>query len=61
LPLLPSGAADLLDSPGDAGQAARAALAQDLKGVYAGAGELSDRLSRRYFALIEPDVHALAT
>ena len=25
------------------------------------AGELSDRLSRRYFALIESDAHALAT
>ena len=27
----------------------------------ASAGELSDRLSRRYFALIESDAHALAT
>ena len=26
-----------------------------------GAGELSDRLSRRYFALIDADTHALAT
>jgi hypothetical protein len=26
-----------------------------------GAGELSDRLSRRYFALIDADAHSLAT
>ena len=30
-------------------------------GWRASAGELSDRLSRRYFALIESDAHALAT
>ncbi len=32
-----------------------------LRGLVASAGELSDRLSRRYFALIESDAHALAT
>jgi uncharacterized alpha-E superfamily protein len=61
LPLLPAGSAELLDAPGDAGNAARAALADDLRGLAAGAGELSERLSRRYFALIESDAHALAT
>jgi hypothetical protein len=32
-----------------------------LIGLANGAGDLSDRLSRRYFALIESDAHALAT
>jgi uncharacterized alpha-E superfamily protein len=48
VPLLPQGSAELLDATGEAGDAARA-------------GELSDRVSRRYFALIEADAHALAT
>ena len=61
LPLLPAGSAELLDAPGDAGDAARGALADDLRGLAASAGELSDRLSRRYFALVESDAHALAT
>jgi len=61
LPLLPAGSAELLDAGDAAGRAARAALAQELAAVAAGAGELSDRLSRRYFALIESDAHALAT
>ena len=61
LPLLPAGSAELLDAAGDAGSAARGALADDLRGLVASAGELSDRLSRRYFALVESDAHALAT
>ena len=61
LPLLPAGSAELLDAAGDAGNAARGALADELRGLAASAGELSDRLSRRYFALIESDAHALAT
>jgi len=61
LPLLPAGTAELLDANDAPGRAARAALAQELAEVAAGASELSDRLSRRYFALIESDAHALAT
>ncbi len=61
MPLLPAGSAELLDASGAAGDAARAALADELRGLAAAAGELSDRLSRRYFALIESDAHALAT
>jgi uncharacterized circularly permuted ATP-grasp superfamily protein/uncharacterized alpha-E superfamily protein len=60
LPLLPAGSAERLDAGDAAGRAARAALAQQLAEVAAGAGELSDRLSRRYFALIDSDAHALA-
>ena len=61
LPLLPAGTAELLDSHDPAGSAARAALAQQLGELAAGASALSDRLSRRYFALIDSDAHALAT
>ena len=61
LPLLPAGTAERLDANDAPGRAARAALAQELAAVAAGASELSDRLSRRYFALIESDAHALAT
>ena len=61
VPLLPNGSAELLDAPGELGDAARAGLANELIGLANGAGELSDRLSRRYFALIESDAHALAT
>jgi len=61
MPLLPAGSAELLDAAGDAGNVARSALADDLHGLAASAGELSDRMSRRYFALIESDAHALAT
>ena len=56
-----AGSAEQLDAAGAAGQAARAALAEELRGLSASAGELSDRLSRRYFAHIESDAHALAT
>ena len=55
------GSAELLDAAGDAGQAARGALADELRRLNASAGDLSDRMSRRYFALIESDAHALAT
>jgi uncharacterized circularly permuted ATP-grasp superfamily protein/uncharacterized alpha-E superfamily protein len=61
MPLLPAGAAELLDAPGAAGDEMRAELARELAQVGAGAGELSDRLSRRYFVLIDSDAHALAT
>jgi uncharacterized circularly permuted ATP-grasp superfamily protein/uncharacterized alpha-E superfamily protein len=61
VPLLPSGTAELLDAPGAVGGVARTELAAGLAGLAGRAGELSDRLSRRYFALIESDAHALAT
>ena len=61
VPLLPAGSAQLLDAAGEAGADARTALAQELGDLSARAAELSDRLSRRYFALIESDAHALAT
>jgi uncharacterized circularly permuted ATP-grasp superfamily protein/uncharacterized alpha-E superfamily protein len=61
MPLLPAGTPELLDAASQAGDAARAGLAQELQTLAAGAGQLSDRLSRRYFALIESDAQALAT
>ena len=61
VPLLPQGAAELLDAEGEAGDAARADLAAELATLATRSGELSDRLSRRYFALIEADAQALAT
>jgi uncharacterized circularly permuted ATP-grasp superfamily protein/uncharacterized alpha-E superfamily protein len=61
VPLLPSGSAELLDAPASLGERARAELAAELAELAARTGELSDRLSRRYFALIETDSHALAT
>jgi uncharacterized circularly permuted ATP-grasp superfamily protein/uncharacterized alpha-E superfamily protein len=61
IPLLPSGSAELLDAPATLGDHARADLAAELAELAARTGELSDRLSRRYFALIETDSHALAT
>jgi hypothetical protein len=45
----------------DAGCEARESLAAQIASLGASAGELSDRLSRRYFALIDSDAHALAT
>ena len=50
-----------LDSGDAAGQEARAALARQIAELTEGASALSDRLSRRYFALIDSDSHALAT
>jgi uncharacterized alpha-E superfamily protein len=61
VPLLPQGSAELLDGAGEASDAARADLAAELSALAARTGDLSDRLSRRYFALIESDAHALAT
>jgi uncharacterized circularly permuted ATP-grasp superfamily protein/uncharacterized alpha-E superfamily protein len=61
LPLLPQGSADLLDALGEAGEEARAGLATELTELAARSGDLSDRLSRRYFALIDTDAQALAT
>jgi uncharacterized alpha-E superfamily protein len=61
VPLLPQGSAELLDAQGEEGDAARAGLAEQLDDLSARSAELSDRLSRRYFALIESDAQALAT
>jgi len=64
VPEVPSMPAELtlqLDVAGVGGDAARVRLAADLAEFSRRAGELSDRLSRRYFALIESDAHALAT
>jgi uncharacterized alpha-E superfamily protein len=61
VPLLPQGAAELLDAPGAAGDETRAGLADELQELVTGAAQLSDRISRRYFALIESDAQALAT
>lgn len=61
VPLLPAGAAELLDAPGPEGQEARGELAAELAELGARAAGLSDRLSHRYFALIDSDAHALAT
>jgi uncharacterized alpha-E superfamily protein len=61
VPLLPQGSAELLDAAGEEGDAARAGLAAELAALSAQSAELSDRVSRRYFALIESDSRALAT
>jgi uncharacterized alpha-E superfamily protein len=61
MPLMPAGCAELLDAAGPEGEETRAALAEELRELATAGGELSDRLSRRYFALIESDAHALAT
>jgi uncharacterized alpha-E superfamily protein len=61
VPLLPQGSAELLDAQDEAGNQAREDLAGELAALAARTGELSDRLSRRYFALIDSDAHALAT
>lgn len=61
VPLLPQGAAELLDAPDASGEESRAELASSLQALLDGAGELSDRISRRYFALIDADTQALAS
>jgi uncharacterized alpha-E superfamily protein len=61
VPLVPSDTAELLDAGGAPGRDARAQLAEELTALARRAGELSDRMSHRYFALIESDAHALAT
>ncbi len=61
LPLLPQGSAALLDAADAPGMEMRAALAAELDALAAACSDLSDRLSRRYFALIESDAHTLAT
>jgi uncharacterized alpha-E superfamily protein len=61
VPMLPQGAAALLDAAGEAGGETRANLAAALLELSAATGQLSDRISRRYFALIESDAQALAT
>jgi uncharacterized alpha-E superfamily protein len=61
VPLLPQGSAELLDAQGEHGDAARAGLAEQLDVLSTRSAELSDRVSRRYFALIESDAQAIAT
>jgi len=61
IPSLPADSAGLLDTANEAGREARDALAQELADLSASAAELSDRLSRRYFVLVESDAHAVAT
>jgi uncharacterized circularly permuted ATP-grasp superfamily protein/uncharacterized alpha-E superfamily protein len=61
VPSLPQGAAERLDAAGVVGDEARAELAAALQEMLAGAAELSDGISRRYFALIDSDARALAT
>ena len=61
MPLLPAGTPELLDAAGEAGNGARAALAQELRALGNSAGDLSNRLSHRYFAHIESDAQAVAT
>jgi len=61
VPLLPQGAAEILDTAGAAGDELRAELSNALLGLAAGAADLSDRISRRHFALIDADSRSLAT
>ena len=61
VPSLPQGAAELLDTAGECGEETRAELSAALLRLSAGAASLSDRISHRYFALIEADAQALAT
>jgi hypothetical protein len=61
VPLLPQGAAERLDAAGATGEEARSELASALLEMLNGASELSDRISRRYFALIDADSQALAS
>jgi uncharacterized circularly permuted ATP-grasp superfamily protein/uncharacterized alpha-E superfamily protein len=60
LPRLPEEDAGMLDVY-EGGRAARAALASQLATLVADSAALSDRMSRRYFTLIESDAHALST
>ena len=61
VPQLPADIMEFLDVQSEQGGAARAALAEKLEALSAQSGELSDRVSRRYFALIESDAQAIAT
>jgi hypothetical protein len=61
VPVLGPDSADSLDAAGDAGEAARAALAGQLQALLGSASELSDRISHRYFSLVEIGAHALAS
>ncbi len=61
VPLLPADIAGKLDAAGDEGEETRATIADELLRISASAAGLSDRISRRYFALIESDAQALAT
>ncbi len=61
VPLLPADIAGKLDAAGEEGEETRATIADELLRISASAAGLSDRISRRYFALIESDAQALAT
>jgi uncharacterized alpha-E superfamily protein len=61
VPMLPQGAAEPLDTAGVAGEQWRSELSATLLEFSTATGQLSDRISRRYFALIESDAHSLAT
>lgn len=61
LPRLPEGDAGRVDQRDEAGRAARSKLARELEAMVAESAALSDRLSRRYFTLVESDAHALST
>lgn len=61
LPRLPEGDAGRVDQRDEAGRAARSKLARELMAMVAESAALSDRLSRRYFTLVESDAHALST
>lgn len=51
----------LLDTADVAGAEARADLARALRTLQAGAADLSDRITRRHFTLLESNAHALAS
>jgi len=61
VPPLEAGSAECLDAAGDPAQQARADLADSLLGLASGAAQLSDRITRRYFALVDSEAQALAT
>ncbi|MBC8024642.1 MAG: circularly permuted type 2 ATP-grasp protein [Steroidobacteraceae bacterium] len=61
VPRLPPDGAERIDEACEPGDSLRAELAERLTALGAASGELSDRLSRRYFTLIEFDAHALAS
>ena len=60
-PVAPPGTAERLDAAGPEGTAAREGLAAALDALSAAAADLSDRMSRRYFALVESDTQAIAS
>jgi uncharacterized alpha-E superfamily protein len=61
IPMPDAEAAALLDAAGEAGDRARSELVTRLQSLLAAAGELSDRVSHRYFSLVETSAQALAS